>query len=145
MAQPHTTSFLDLPTELRIQIYTHCLNSLDRLLTSARLKHHYGLLLSCSQIFSEVEYILLKETTHSLQRLQSSWTTPPTPLLFPPLEKLSDTINIPIDVPQNTKTIPGPMNRLKFVKPLIDVLIAHSQLLQSVSVGLSGRTLGVSV
>jgi hypothetical protein len=100
------TSFLDLPAELRIDIYGYIIGSLDGAPTSARLKEYRSFLLSCSQVHNELEAEALKVTNAFLAQVQSAWTITAAPLHLPTLTKLSDTVSIPIGVPGAVKILP---------------------------------------
>jgi hypothetical protein len=120
------TSFLDLPAELRIDIYGYLIGSLDGALTSARLKEYRSFLLSCSQVHNELEAEALKVTNAFLAQVQSAWTITAAPLHLPTLTKLSDTVSIPIGVPGAVKifhyeSVWVPTKRYYKLRPYISI------------------------
>jgi hypothetical protein len=73
MANPPRLSLLGLPAELRLQVYGHMLGCVP-VVTSAAFKESYGLVLSCRQIYIELETEALKSTNNFLVQAQTHWT-----------------------------------------------------------------------
>jgi hypothetical protein len=90
---------LDLPTELRLEIYSHIIRWVPAP-TSAHLQGHQGLLLSCHQVYKEFAAEAVKATNRFLDSVQQGWAgTDHGPLRLPTLAKLPDTINITVGFP----------------------------------------------